>query len=436
MKPFAKRLLCAFMLVAGIHAGAFAAPECPSSEKAAGADQERVRDVFPGSMSVSPTSRKGRRYFQVRMQADLPQLTRVKLSLYFVSGDPPTEELVAERIRRVSGTGHIEADLLGLKRPLWAGCYRLVAHVNPNRQVPSVLRELESLQKPVRRETNWYHGTPDQRKRQEQRAMEQARSDFRQFLLLSSQLKRFVMASASSSTYSVCAVHPFMIRVRLPQYWLIWSEQWKDRLRALQSSNRKRPRFEGRPVSFFFMESRTAYFLQTYLQGLQDLFEQSNVLMWSGDLNTDQVNTFRKSYRDLRDQVIRTMEMIGLTVPLSPKQQRQMKRLLKRFSSHLDNMLQFADGPASELNREKRARIRTHVNGLQSVLFRVDASVPDLLYRQVFDLSKHLQQLSGRLSAIEAGELQQSLQVVYQKYRHLQELTNSFLNESLETTGK
>lgn len=436
MSSYLQRLLCCLVLVCGIHGAALAKPECPASEKGARPDQERARNTFPGEINVSTSARKDRHVFDVSLTANLPQLTRVKLSLYYVTGDPPTEELAGEKIRRVSGNGGVNADFLGLKRELWAGCYRLVVHFHPNQQVPSVLRKLDGSENPVRREKNWYHGTPARRERQENRAMERARRDFRQFLLLSGQLKRFVMARADSNKRYKYLLTPYGVRVRTPQYWLIWSAQWKRRLKTLQSSNKRRPRFEGRPISFFFMESRAAYFLQTYLEGLEELFAQSNKMMWRYTIGEHQVNQFREAYRTLRTQVIRTMKMIGLTVPLSQEQESQLERILEGFNSHLDRVSQQIDRPGSNLNQERRTKIRSHLQQLQSLLFRVDASMPDLLYQEVFDLSRRLQKLNARMATIGPDQLQTSVREVYQKFTTIRDLTHSFMNQSPDTSGK
>ncbi len=433
---YVERILYVAFLLCVIRGSVMAEPECPPSEKRSRADQERVNNIFPGKIQVSTISKQERSYFDIQLAANLPKLTRVKLSLYYVSGNPPTRELTGEVIRRVSNQGTVEAEFLGLKRSIWAGCYRLVVDFSTNQQVPSVLRKLDTSQSSVRREKNWYHGTPAKRERQEKRAMDRARRDFRQFLLLSRRLKRFVRENASSSHPSLYFINPFVDRVHFPLYGMIRLEQWRERFQALKSSNQRRPRFEGRPISFYFMESRTAYFLQTYLRDLEELYNRAREMMWGSLLGRVEADRFFNAYRNLRKQVTKTMNLINLSVPISETQQRQLKQILKQSRSHIENIIKRAGSSDSPLREADRDDIQTRLQRLQSTLFQLDSSTPDRLYRKVVHLSQHLQQLQVQLDTIDRKKLQQELQLANQKLSEVQDRSSRLINQSLDVSGE
>ncbi len=416
-----------FLLLMGLSLPLPAAHSCPASNKASAKPDQH--QVFTGDVSVEKEIRSGKRYIHFTLRTSLPESTRILVKLYYIRGEKAYEKLADKRILRVSGTGLISGDLLGYKRDIWSGCYRLVVKFNPTNQVPYVLRQLEKVDDPVRLEKNWYHGTPERLRQQKKQAVESATRDFQHLLRLADQLKQQVNHYQQYSRPDIY-VTPMFIRDRFTGQWLIIRSLLKEQLKRLTSSNERRPRYNGDPVGYFHIEERTAYFLQNYIQDLKSLFTLVDQWKLLDSKKAEFVQSFLKKYRNFYDRVTDTMVMINLDVPFSREQRRSLRRILNRtrelFRKLGNAMDQLSTGTKHNQEREK---VKSLLLNIQSTLYRTDSEITDEIYQKMLTLTKKAQKVHARVDDMPVKQMQKDVKKLRKQFEETRSIAIDMMNK-------
>ncbi len=387
-------------------------------------NSKRAKKRFSGDVKITPKtvgiSEEGtKHFFSVRTSANFPEGTRVRVILYYQRKQKNIEDLIDHKVYentvRVRDNGRIEAMLLGLKRSLWAGPYKVVFKVSPENQIRPVRKKLPDLDEPVQFAKTWYHGTAEQLEKQKKKAVKQARKDYYGTLELAEELK-LKLREVQSGDLDV-------------DDWEQWSKRWKKQLRKIEESNRRRPQFDGEFVEFHFVEDRTGFFLQFDLQSLRDVYGLADQIVRSEEPTPEQTQEFRKSYRELQRSIAKTLSFLKISIPLGKQKRKVFRKHLKEFTKIFQEMDEHISrrSEAEDLSAWTR-KAEEKLTELQSHLFELDSDIPDFLYRRFTKLLKRVNNMLRNLSGKE-GEIKKQFRSAHKYFRDVREISKAYLKE-------
>ncbi len=409
-----------FLLSAGLTAQIFSGSDSEEPKT----NTELSKKLFPGDVEYRPVSANGKNYLFLRCKTRLPSMTRVKLELYYVRGQPPIDYLTHRKTVRVQDNGHIETRVLGLKRPLWAGKYKLVLTLKPSDQIPEVKKKLKQVDHALRRTRSWFFGTKEKLKKQRKQALDTARRDLKTTLNLAEELKT-KFSTFIQRRKQIDQSFPAPSYLNLARKWLNWSLRWTRRYQNVKKSNERRPRFNDRTISFFFAEDRTAYFLKYDLQKLNELYQMAREELWSTEQSPKSARVFRKKYRNLRQSVSDTMVFLNLVVPMEKEDRKALRRQLNKMDNTFSEIHSYLSNSAGkDLPTDK---IQQNLNKVLGGLLQLNDDLPDLIYRRFLQLTQKLNSFSSDLSTMNRSEALKRFEVTRKKFENLRKLTQSFL---------
>jgi len=389
---------------------------------------ELSKNLFPGNASHKPVTANDKHYFYVEDETRLPPLTRVKVELYYVRGKPPISYLTHREITRVTDSGHLKTRVLGLRRPLWAGKYKLVFTLNPANQIPKVKKKLnDRVDNALRRTQTWFYGTKEKRKKQREKAMKAARRDLKAALQLAGDLKQ-KLTNLLQQRKTTRDGPPIVARLNLALDWWTWSRTWQKQLNTVRRRNRRRPRLDGRTISFFEPESSTAYFLGADLKNLRELYDLAWAALASDFANSEAARRFQKKHSQLRTSVSRTMISLNLVVPLPETDRKAFRKNLEKMQDLMTEMETLLTNATEDApDDDWSARLQNRITSLLQLLLGLNTEIPDVIYQRFLKLTQQLNRFSNDLGNRSPAAARKAFNPLKKQFRNARDLSTSFL---------
>ncbi len=394
-------------------------------EESSPENSEQAKKYFPSGIKVTPAKKEREEKpalhsFQVEADTELPHRTIVNVLLHYQKtmrkGEEPIDHKVGQDALRVDQNGGLKTSLLDMKRPLWAGPYKLTIQVNPDHQSNRIRNQLPETEDPITYRKTWYYGTEEKREKQKEEAIKQAQEDLHATLRLAGELRRKLRSVRTGN--------------ETLEDWKKWSKNWDRRVQKIERSNRRRPTLDGYYLEFSFHEEKTGYFLKYHLKNLRELHEKADTLLRSDEVSRKETRTFRKTYRKLRKKIETTLvKRLNLPVPLSRKKQKQFRKTLNNLSDRFRKLRDHTEARSEATDFENWSETaRKHVDQIREILFQLDPDVPDFLYRRFTELTEPLNKFARSLSK-EQGNHTDTFKSLYNSFTDVRERSRTYLQK-------
>lgn len=386
-------------------------------ERPEGAVSDQAPNLFSSSLEIDPGYEGEHYFFQVNASVTTPVRTRFDVELlYFKMDRNDIPRKVYETVVRQETTGQLSFRVAVLKRPLWAGWYRLRITYAADRQPRTITDELPVKEGEVQVTTDWKYGTEEMRNRQVQGAEERARRDYLDLMEMIRSVRKYMKENRRSEPTSEIKK---------------WFEQTRKKLQEIRNSNLRRPRYDGRTAEYNFLENRTAYFLRHDLNRTEKILDRAQQLIQLENPDQEQTEEYRERLREVQESASRTIALLGIVPPIPEQGRERLERTLGELEGQFSSLIELLQTERSN-GAYPREEIRGKVTEILRGLAIAGSDIPDLpgfLYKRIQAIGRDMTRIIQGTDQEGERLSRKDIQELHERFQETKQMAESYMEE-------